>query len=304
MAAKLSNNQIYINDELKKLYPLAKALSPDEFKKYSNVVSQINDSEVQANQYYGNDPFISMESLYLELANRLLDKEIIRAVNKELLAYFPEANILTATEFAINKDVHKLLKLLSTFNAHENSNRFQELENLYKSISDRATQPLDPDHLAKMRSVTKVFQFKDGTVKSLVLELMHYAYHESATIDDSYEVDQGLIPKTYIGASLDRWVWYCKLVEEMISYIENTFPNWSTMASIDKKNYISSLKMSLEVPFIDKNPSLLAYIDFLENYGLNQAVTAKAKYLLKLKLPNIVTITQARKVTENSNLIK
>lgn len=62
--------------------------------------------------------------------------------------------------------------------------------------------------------------------------------------------------------------------------------------------------MTTKLPFIEKNRNLLAYIDFIENYGLNQDIKAKFTYLLKLNLPNITTKETATSVTRSSQLIK
>jgi len=294
--ATLTENQNTINAVLINLYPLSKKLLPKEFNDYIDIINQINDPELQINQYLGKEPFISIDSLYLKLAMRNLDRALIENINRELLEFFPYANPLTDEDYLINRDVKKLKNYIATINVHNNLNKYAKLKDLYKTIADRPQRKNNPNYLSMRKSVITGFELSETKDQYLVDSLIHDAYYETITCPeyDSYRIIE----------RLDEWIYYCKLVDELIIYIKEKFPKWDTTPWDKKNDYINKLKLSLEPSFIDKNQSLISYINYLENYGLGSSKKAKSEYLLNLKLPNITEISTAKKITKYSNLIK
>lgn len=108
-----------------------------------------------------------------------------------------------------------------------------------------------------------------------------------------------------IQRKIDSWAEYCSMVKEYIKFIKETFPNWDKMKTKEKTEVLKYWKLLANAPFAKlQAPYLALFIDFIDNYQLNQDKEAKAKALLTLNLPSITTIEIARDVTTYSSLSK
>lgn len=302
MARELTDDEKALNDELKKLCAPAIALTIKEFQEYSFIVNQINDPEVLKNQYFGKEPFVSLESLFLQLANRRLKPSVTQEVQNVLIELYPDSEPLTEEDFAMNKDAVKLVELVTGFDENDNPNDYELMNNLYEALSKRVIKKIDLNYLSNKRALIQIYEFKPNQAKALIETLLCGSFDYTEALYNCWD-GEGNYRKSHLEKQLDSWVWYCKLVDEFIIYISDSFPTWSTMKRAEKDEYINKLKLSVVPSFIEKNPSLLAYINFLETYGIHQSTKAKAEYLLSLNVVNISTIQVAKQVTTGSQLV-
>jgi hypothetical protein len=281
----LTNVQKEINRNLKILYPEALALSEEEFqdKGIKEIVEKI--------PTYDKPYYNEHNEYYLELALRNMDKDLIKQINKELLEYFPDANLIADVEFVSNKDVAAIENTLKKFDGN-----FKLLEDLYKVVANRPpfTRLVEYPKIAQV--VRELFGFKGNSNKSLINQLIDINY--LSTIIHPYE---DVYP---IRNDIESWIEYCKMIDSAISFINRKFPNWNKMKKAEKNQYIEQLKQYQELDFLEKNDKLDLYIDFLEQYTLHKnGLNAKSAFLLTLNLPKIDTIEIAKDVTKNSQII-
>lgn len=102
-------------------------------------------------------------------------------------------------------------------------------------------------------------------------------------------------------AKIDTWVSYCHMIDKSINSMKTNFPTWDKMSTKQKNKYIKPWKSLTKVANMHE---LNVLIHFVENYGMNQGVQAKAKALLAQQLPNINTLEIAKAVTIHSSLNK
>jgi len=102
-------------------------------------------------------------------------------------------------------------------------------------------------------------------------------------------------------AKIDTWVSYCHMIDKSINSMRTNFPTWDKMSTKQKNKYIKPWKSLTKVANMRE---LNVLIHFVENYGMNQGVLAKAKVLLAQHLPNINTLEIAKAVTIHSSLNK
>ena len=100
---------------------------------------------------------------------------------------------------------------------------------------------------------------------------------------------------------IDTWVTYCHMIDKSINSMKTNFPTWDKMSTKQKNTYIKPWKSLTKVANM---PELNMLIHFVENYGMNQGVLAKAKALLAQQLPNINTLEIAKAVTIRTSLNK
>lgn len=168
--------------------------------------------------------------------------------------------------------------------------------------------------------------------KILIREIMHVLYAEAC--DNPHPYSDGASLKRRI----DKWARYCKQVDIWIDFIKKLFPDWKTMGKKEKNDYVDSLQsflalssktkqeklinsieelenylieqrnedlsnclITIKEELANPNKDLEEFIEFLENYSLNQRIKAMADFLLNLNLPNITSFEIAKKVCENSN---
>ena len=220
-----------------------------------------------------------------------MDKDLIKQINKELLEYFPDANLIADVEFVSNKDVAAIENTLKKFDGN-----FKLLEDLYKVVANRPpfTRLVEYPKIAQV--VRELFGFKGNSNKSLINQLIDINY--LSTIIHPYE---DVYP---IRNDIESWIEYCKMIDSAISFINRKFPNWNKMKKAEKNQYIEQLKQYQELDFLEKNDKLDLYIDFLEQYTLHKnGLNAKSAFLLTLNLPKIDTIEIAKDVTKNSQII-
>lgn len=104
---------------------------------------------------------------------------------------------------------------------------------------------------------------------------------------------------------INAWAGYCQVVKESKHFIKKTFPQWGKMRPKEKTDIINSWKALASIPFMQSSAHNFSFfIDFIENYQLNQGEETKAKALLALNIPNITSIEIAREVTKYSSLSK
>jgi hypothetical protein len=104
-----------------------------------------------------------------------------------------------------------------------------------------------------------------------------------------------------IQIKIDTWVSYCHIIDKSIVSMKREFPTWDKMPTKQKNKHIESWKLLAQVGNMHELNLLL---HFVENYGMNQGVLAKAKALLAQQLPNINTLEIAKAVTIYSSLNK
>jgi hypothetical protein len=104
-----------------------------------------------------------------------------------------------------------------------------------------------------------------------------------------------------IQVKIDTWVLYCHIIDKSIVAMKREFPTWDKMPTKQKNKHIESWKLLTKVANIHELNLLL---HFVENYGMNQGVLAKAKALLAQQLPNINTLEIAKAITIHSSLNK
>jgi hypothetical protein len=91
------------------------------------------------------------------------------------------------------------------------------------------------------------------------------------------------------------------MIDKSINSMRTNFPTWDKMSTKQKNKYIKPWKSLTKVANMRE---LNVLIHFVENYGMNQGVLAKAKALLSQHLPNINTLEIAKAVTIHSSLNK
>lgn len=261
-------------------------------------------------------------------------------INNVLKILNPKWKSFTAYDYDNEPQAIQIAKLYKSLEKANNTKDYLDirvkLDNLSSSIvnDDKECTIFNDEDLTLLNSdiytaTKRLFQL--GEVQ-LTMKIMDSLYFEACSDRHPYSDGALIIEK------IKRWVNYCELVDNYIDYTNTKFNNWNKMKKKDKELYITSLKEYLTIPFLNTNTKqeilaqtledsiidirnikvandfnnlkiqmisdnerLSYYIHFLENYRLNQRLTAMANFLLNLQLPNISTLEIALKVCKNSN---
>ena len=213
-----------------------------------------------------------------------------KQINKDLKMINPDADVFTSQEFKNNllartidymySDVYnKICNNLVYTSAEEFLTKMTDKEKLlhgrakvyyddnYKAVFDNHPEIDIYESTAK---VLEIFEI------SLINQLKDIKYFYSDMETHSFGTE------AYIKERLKKWSNYCNVINQAKSFIEDKFPQWSTMTKMDKSIYIRELKSISNAPFMHNTTNLNYFIDFIENYALSQTKKAKANFLLKL----------------------
>lgn len=134
---------------------------------------------------------------------------------------------------------------------------------------------------------------------ALINKLKHKEYSDALIKSDEDFVNP--ISDMYF-MKRQQWIDICKTIDQFVRFTNEKFPNWSSMKKSEKKKYINYLEESQDAPFLNDSKNIKLYIQFLSNFGLNQAKRAKASLLVRLNFPNVDDEKIALEIIEFTNL--
>lgn len=267
MATPKTPLQNQVNLELKKINPNFKAFTEQEFRTNKYAIELL---------YMFSDEYFSY-------CNELTDKmKKYQKLNKDIP--YELLNEFTTTHMNLTNKRNSLIKEvvnLTPYNSYEDTAKFFGLpfDGLYNiKLIHKLDNSIYSDVINQNINVDSknTFQYTNEKLKSI---------------------------KEYTDC-INEWINYCKQLSSYKNYIEKIYPRWSKMTKKEKKVYINELKILREAPFISNTQEIDNYIDFLENYSLNQIPKAKIERLLTYNFVNIDNYKIAKEIYEKTNLIK
>ncbi len=221
---------------------------------------------------------------------------------------------LTKQQLALNKIIKKQMPSITPFSSiqYRDNPKAQELLKSYQGKLDKTTMFADtnfnlmlykhimthainnPDDVTMIKeSTARLFKLgHEVLVSSIACEEYMVSYQD----DINNEPSKSLSP---IGIKLQQYKEYSSLVMKFKEQQIKDHKEWSTSPKA-KHEYKKRWKALPETILFKDNQLAKQYLEYFNNYGINQHLKAKAEFLLKLDLPNINSIQIAKKIAEFS----
>ena len=219
-----------------------------------------------------------------------------KKVNERLRRLNRESTQFTEQEFREDSRAVKLL-------AMEDKSYVSELDDIIDQafehddlLCEVAEVPKDLDLKEVQKATKKALGLSDIT---LIRQIAHRNYREKVGTSSNCPECDSDFDISSLETNIYTWVSYCHLVDQYIVHIKHKFPKFAKHKAPEKA-YIKSLEDLAAISFMKDNMPLNTFIYFYHNYGLHQAKTAKADFLLSLELPNIIDDETAKKVVVDS----
>jgi hypothetical protein len=220
---------------------------------------------------------------------------IQKEINKDLVDMGGKA--FSAEEYEDNDSAKKLLAMKNLTYVSALTDPLEKAFE-YRNYIRSVTQTSQAHDVADIRNATtRTFGLHH---KPLIDQIANSAYLLTGMTHTCPECGH-TINSDDMQAKIDLWVEYCHIIDHSINRMKINFPTWEKMSKKQKNLHIKSWKSLAKVANMHE---LNVLIHFVENYGMNQGVLAKAKALLAQQLPNINTLEIAKAVTNLSSLNK
>ena len=172
-----------------------------------------------------------------------------------------------------------------------------------KNHDDVLDAPLGDEKNAIAEATAELFGLTNMPLSKEVahsdfFHIVNFGFVSKDKYDCSFEEDPSISEK------INTWVEYCKQLDSIKPFLTKRYPRWNKADAKTKAGYIEELQtLSNQLEEAHVTSSLVPVLRYLNDYrGLNALTTAKAIKLLDLNLPNINTLTIARKIVRNTNL--
>lgn len=226
---------------------------------------------------------------------------------------------LTKQQLALNKIIKKQMPSIKPFSSikYRDDPKAQELLKSYQDKLDKVSTFADtnfnlalyryimgnsmgnrtidnPDDVTMMKEATaQLFKLgHEALVSSIACEEYMVSYHDDINIEPSESLSS-------IGTKLQQYKEYSSLVMKFKEQQIKDHKEWSTSPKA-KHEYKKRWKAFSQTPLFKDNKLPKQYLEYFNNYGINQHLKAKAEFLLNLDLPNINSIQIAKKIAEFS----